>query len=180
MEFSYTSREESNGITQVLLFELFTYSCGKLYWKKKLSPKSRFKIGDEAGGKNDKRKDIYIRVKIKGSFYNRNRLIFLFHKGYLPEFIDHIDTIKTNDEIENLRECTGSQNQCNKKLSKANKTGIKGVRLISTNINLPYQARVVFDKKLILNKCFEKIEDAEKACVNAREKYHGEFVNHGI
>jgi len=54
-------------------------------------------------------------------------LIFLYHHGYLPKFVDHIDGNKKNNRIENLREATKSQNAMNQKVSTRNTSGIKGV-----------------------------------------------------
>jgi len=43
-----------------------------------------------------------------------HRLIFLYHHGYMPDQIDHINRVKTDNRIENLRECTHSQNILNR------------------------------------------------------------------
>lgn len=51
----------------------------------------------------------------------------MFHHGYLPGEIDHINNIKMDNRIENLREADRSRNCMNKNITKSNKTGFKGV-----------------------------------------------------
>jgi len=69
----------------------------------------------------------YLSVYVNGSPFRVHRLIFLYHKGYLPKYLDHIDGDTLNNKIENLRPCTNSENLMNAKLSKLNTSGIKGV-----------------------------------------------------
>ncbi|MEW4959716.1 HNH endonuclease, partial [Enterobacter cloacae subsp. cloacae] len=48
--------------------------------------------------------------------------------GYLPEQeVDHINRIRSDNRIENLRLATRSENAKNKEKSKANTSGFKGV-----------------------------------------------------
>lgn len=100
-------------ITQNYLKELFDYRDGELYWKK--SGKGR-KIGKPAGSE---RKDGYRAIRINGKLYLTHRLIFLWHYGCLPEFLDHIDRNPSNNNITNLREATKSQNTMNQKKRKS-------------------------------------------------------------
>jgi hypothetical protein len=45
--------------------------------------------------------------------YVEHRLIWLYHYGYFPEEVDHINHIKTDNRIENLRECCRTFNNGN-------------------------------------------------------------------
>lgn len=57
-----------------------------------------------------------------------HRLAWLLHYGEWPsQPIDHINGIKTDNSIRNLRLCSLSQNQFNKPTQKNNTTGVKGV-----------------------------------------------------
>ena len=110
----YVSREELNGITQELLKHLFRYEDGKLFW---LPNHKRYGIkNDEAGHvklyRNGERR---CNIGINRSFYKRNRLVFLYHNGYLTEAIDHINCDPTDDRIENLRAADFSKNMGNRK-----------------------------------------------------------------
>ena len=92
--------------------ELFDYRDGNLYWKK--SGRGR-KFGTPAGSVLT---NGYRHVWINGKMYYTHRLIFLYHRDYLPKFLDHIDGNKSNNSINNLREATIQENGMNKKKSK--------------------------------------------------------------
>lgn len=103
-------------ITQELLKQHFEYKYGFLYMKKRF-PSSGGKqaiLGVKMGCKN---KAGYWVIWLNKKTHYTHRLIFLFHHGYLPEFIDHIDGDRSNCKIENLRAATRSQNNSNKKPS---------------------------------------------------------------
>jgi hypothetical protein len=102
-----------NELSKDLLKELFDYRNGDLYWK--VLNSNRIKIGDLAGSVN---KDGYRRIGINGGLYLSHRLIFLYHRDYLPEFLDHIDGNRLNNSIVNLREATNQENGMNKKKEK--------------------------------------------------------------
>lgn len=101
-------------ITQNLLKELFDYRDGELYWK--VAKARRVKIGDHAGYVSS---GGYRQISINDKYYYAHRLVFLYHHGYLPEFLDHVDGDPTNNSIDNLREATIRQNGMNRKKSKS-------------------------------------------------------------
>ena len=102
-----------NELTQAYVRYLFDCRDGELYWKE--SGKGR-KIGVPAG---TIRKDGYRQIMINDKLYLAHRLIFLFRRGYLPEFLDHIDGNRLNNDISNLREATRAQNNRNQKKHKS-------------------------------------------------------------
>ena len=55
-----------------------------------------------------------------------HRLAFLYMKGTIPEYVDHINRIRTDNRWLNLRACTSSENTLNKKLG-TNKSGFPGI-----------------------------------------------------
>ena len=97
-------------LTQDLVKELFKYKDGFLYWKNINQYCHNRKNGDKVG--NIESIGYYV-TSINNKKYKLHRLIFLYHHGYLPEFIDHIDNNKINNKIENLREATRLQNNRN-------------------------------------------------------------------
>jgi len=159
-------------ITQDQVKELFSYRDGVLI--RKTAPANSVNIGDVAGyiGTNG-----YLRICILGKYYLAHRIIFLMFNGYLPKAIDHIDGDKSNNKVENIRECTTNQNQYNAKLRKDNKSGYKGINLDKRN--KMWHARIMVDGKRIHLGYFDDPEVAEKEVRIARIKYHGEFANHG-
>ena len=112
----------------------------------------------------------YIMVKINNRRYALHRVIFLWHHGYMPENeVDHIDRNKVNNKIENLREVSKQCNLRNQGLSKANKTGIKGVQLKPSG---KYEAAIGVDRKRIYLGYFSDITDAAKARYKAEIDYN--------
>jgi hypothetical protein len=64
----------------------------------------------------------------KAKRYLAHRLVWLWHFGEWPsEQLDHINGVKWDNRIENLRLATASQNGCNRGAQKNNTTGYKGV-----------------------------------------------------
>jgi len=103
--------------------ELFNYRPdGNLIWKVSKGGK---KIGSIAGPKT---KVGYSFIKIDGKDYRAHRLIWLWHHGYTPECgLDHINRIKHDNRIENLRESSQQCNLRNTDNFRDNTSGVKGV-----------------------------------------------------
>lgn len=111
-------------LTQKRLKELLTYcpTTGQMTWS---VDRSRKKAGARAG---HRRLDGYFVVGIDGKLYLRHRLAWLYVNGVWPTAsIDHVNGIKGDDRLENLREAEHSQNIANSKRHTDNKAGIKGV-----------------------------------------------------
>ena len=90
------------------LHRLFRYDSetGKLYWK--ISPISKVKIGDEAGSLKGSG---YRYVCIKSKNYRLHRVVYkMCHKVEPLAILDHINGIKTDNRIENLREIDHGHN----------------------------------------------------------------------
>ena len=90
------------------LHRLFRYDreTGKLYWK--ISTTNSIKVGDEAGCLHPQG---YIRVRIQSKLYSIHRIIYkMCHKVEPPTYLDHINQIKTDNRLENLREIDNGHN----------------------------------------------------------------------
>lgn len=157
-------------ITQELLHSLFEYKDGILY-----SKIDRFKtcirIGSPIGNICLKG---YVRTCINYKTYKVHRLIFMMFYGYMPTGLDHINGIKTDNRIENLREATLSENQWNKTKTKRNTSGFKGITLEDGR----WRVRIGLNRKNINIGVFDDIELAELVAIEARNKYHGNFAKH--
>lgn len=156
-------------ITQKILNGLFRYFDGDLYRIKSAGGKMK---DSKAGFSHNSG---YLALKISGLTYLTHRVIFLLHHGYMPAIVDHIDGNPLNNKIENLRECTISQNGHNRKLNKNSSHGVKGVRLTTSG---KWQVRLSIDKKMKQFGSFEDLELAELVAIEARNKYHGNFARH--
>ena len=103
---------------------LLRYEGGDLFWIE--SPNSLVSAGQKAG---TLRSDGYIGIFIKGTYYFAHRTIWEMFNGEIPAglVIDHIDGVRWNNRIENLRACTFQQNHFNRGKQSNNKSGFKGV-----------------------------------------------------
>ena len=157
-------------ITKDYLQELFEYKNGNLYWK---NTKGRVIGGSVAGTKSHR----YWQTCIDYKIYRNHKLIWIHHNDTNPEAIDHINGDTFDNRIENLRGCTNSQNQFNRKKNKNNISGIKGVSW-STQKN-KWRTRLVIKAKEHHIGFFDNLENAQLAIKIAREELHGAFANHG-
>ena len=85
--------------------------------------------------------------------------------------VDHIshETLKNTDD--NLRICTHSENQQNRKSATSNNKS-SGIRGVSWNISdKRWQVRISFNNKRIHLGNFIRVEEAEQAAKEARAKY---------
>jgi hypothetical protein len=160
-------------ITQNELKQLFEYKNGNLY---RLTTLGNYNVGMLAGGEKPKRSYRYIHIK--GANYLAHRLIYLYHHGIMPKFIDHIDENKVNNTIENLRPATHQQNCLNIGIKKSNTSGVKGVSWHPRDKVWMAQIRIEGKKVFLGN--YKDIAEAEKIVRLTRDKFHGEFINHGI
>ena len=159
-------------LTQNLLLELFEYRNGVLY--NKVQRGKVGKIGNEAGTLHHTGYKI---TSINGKSYPVHRIIFLLHNGYLPECIDHINRIKHDNRIENLRAATSSENQRNMSAFYFSKSGIKN---ISWNKKAEaWRVSIRNAGKLLYLGQYKDIELAELIAFEARNKFHKEFAYHG-
>ena len=158
-------------LTQEQANSLFHYSDGQLIRTSVISKKN--KVGDVAGllGKRG-----YLYITFYGKKHYVHRVIWLMHYGNLPKILDHIDGNRLNNRIENLRECTDSQNLCNSKIKSNNTSGVKGVYW--HKLKQKWTARISFNKKEYQMGYFNEKEDAINAVLEARPKIHKEFARH--
>lgn len=85
--------------------------------------------------------------------------------------IDHIDGNGLNNQKENLRICTRSENMRNRDKQADNLSGYKGVYKKDNR----YRAQITVEGKQIYLGSYQNIEDAVKAYNEASIKYHGKF-----
>lgn len=164
-------------MTQDEALALWEYQDGHLYWRENRGKRAR--AGDQAGCRHSSSNSgtQYIFVGYRRKTYQAHRIIFLMHRGYLPEQIDHIDGNGLNNDIENLRAATQVQNQHNKGTQKNNTSGFKGV---SWNKQAKkWRAQIWFDGKSHHLGFSDTPEAAHEAYKAAAMKLHKEFANFG-
>lgn len=129
-------------------------------------------IGSRAGWLNEG----YWRVSVDGLVYYACQIVWLMAYGYISQqTIDHRDTIKANDALNNLRLVTKGQNAVNSKMNCRNTTGFKGVSYC--NSTHKYRASISIDGQSKNLGRYSTPEEAHAAWASAAiEAYGAEFV----
>lgn len=112
-------------ITQSNLQDVLTYTpeTGEFSWI--VPPVGWIYQGDIAGSIN---KNGYRYITVNKKKYLAHRLVWLYVHGYLPEGdLDHVDRVRTNNKVENLREVSRQCNIRNSPNRVTNTSGVKGV-----------------------------------------------------
>lgn len=115
----------------------------------------------------------YRQLKFKGKRYLVHRIIFNMENGYLPEMVDHIDGNPQNNNPDNLRDVTPSQNMINRKLQNNNSAGHAGIDWMPRQKQ--WRAQIHIGGKKIYLGLRKSLVDAISLRKSAEEKYHGEF-----
>lgn len=152
-------------ITQSRLQELFSYENGNLIRAN----------GSIAGSVN---KRGYRVICIDYKIYKAHRLVFLYHHGYLPDQVDHINGEKDDNRIENLRPADNSKNMMNRGALKNNTSGYKNVYWDKESGK--WAVKVRLNRKLHNLGRFNDINSAIAAAHAGRNNLHGEYANHGV
>lgn len=163
-------------LTPEKLHELLEYDpeTGTLTWKCRGNPQwdarfagkaafTSYRNGYKAGG-------------IFNKMYDAHRIIWMMVHGEWPNTIDHINGVKDDNRIENLRNVTQAENCRNAKRTRNNKSGHNGVSW--SKGSRKWLAQIMVNRKCIYLGRFIDIEDAIAARA-AAEIEHGFHENHG-
>lgn len=141
-----------------LLREFVSYDpeTGILIWIKK---QTGWKASIEPGTiVSFKRKDGYLQLTVRSKKILAHRAAWALHYGEWPKkHLDHINRIKTDNRISNLRLATRSQNHHNK--AAKNNTGVSGVYKRKQR----FHAQIGHNGKLYHVGSFPSVEEAAKA-----------------
>lgn len=147
---------------------LFIYdkATGNLVYK---VAQGRRRPGDIAGSLTSTG---YREVTVNFISYRAHRLVWPIHYGEWPPFpLDHINCIKDDNRIENLRKADMFLNAQNKPISAQNTNGLKGVTIEGNR----FLAKICAHGKRIHLGSFLTAEEARRAYIDAVAKYHGDF-----
>lgn len=171
-------RKISEAIPVAELRRQFRYDpeTGLLFW---LTSYKHFHAGRIAGldvGRG------YLGIKISRRMCLAHRVAWAIYHGDWPEHqIDHINGDPSDNRISNLRHSTQSQNMGNRKISKNNRSGYKGVRKRTdcdrweAAIEMTGSAGRRNRKSRYLGS-FKTPQQAHAAYVAAAKEYFGEFA----
>ena len=161
-------------LTQARLKEVLHYDpeTGVFKWVVLIS---NVKAGAVAGSKHNKG---YLMISIDSKRYLSHRLAWFYIHGWWPtDQIDHINGVKDDNRLCNLREATPAENARNTGIRATNTSGYKGVSLRKEIKK--YAARVRHNGRCFFLGYFDCPKEAHAAYCAAAEKLNGEFMNDG-
>lgn len=155
-----------NELTQQRLKELLQYDpdTGNFFWK--VRSNSRANAGDLASKQSFCFG--YRQISIDGKTYRAHRLVwFYFHNKWPTHNIDHINGIREDNRIENLRDVTQKVNMQNLQKAKRNsKSGLLGVDWMPKNKK--WRAQIRIDGKKVYLGYFVTAQLAHEAYLKAK------------
>ena len=164
------AKDKEQGLTQAELRFRFNYDpeTGLFTYKVATSNNLCSKIGNVAGTLRDGK---YLVIVMDGYHYYSHRLAWFYTYGKWPSGeLDHKNTIKTDNRIDNLRPASG-RNQQNVSVRQDSKTGFKGV----TPFKGKFKAQIYRDYKPYYLGLYDTAEEAYAAyCsyANWRQRTH--------
>lgn len=148
--------------------ELLSYDpeTGVFTWK--VSRNNQIRAGMIAGkGLNS---EGYHRIFIDGKFYGAHRIAWFYMMGIWPDFVDHINWVKTDNRFANLRDVSNSVNQQNQR--KAHKHNLSGLLGVSAKESGRFSANIRLNGKRHYLGTFHTAEAAHAAYLNAKCELH--------
>jgi len=154
-------------------------ATGLMLWR--INKGGRRIAGREVG--RIRAKDGYRHVKIDGRMYLVHRLAWLYVHGVWPQgLLDHENTRRADNWIDNLRECTRSQNGANRPAQANNDAKTKGVhRVVWSGGRVMWKAQIYVTvegqrKRGEYLGCFETKQEASAAYSKRAVELFGEFA----
>ena len=150
---------------------LFFYdgSTGELRWR---IASGCIKAGSLVKSKDSKG---YLMVCVNKHHYKAHRIIWLMEKGsWPPGQIDHMNGMKSDNRLCNLRLATQKQNSANTGIRSSNKSGFKGVHYHRQSGK--WQASICFDGKLQYLGLYDTALEASIVYARELNTKHGEFA----
>ena len=152
----------------------YDYETGVLYWRRRVN--SRVPKTLEAG--TQRKSSGYLYVQVHGRLYPVHRVVMLMCYGFYGEGleVDHINHVRNDNRLVNLRFVTHGENMRNKSVSSKSTTGVTGVDF--SKAHKKYRARIRVNRKLIFLGYFDTLEAAAAARAEANLKFNFNN-NHG-
>ncbi|UNY40262.1 HNH endonuclease [Paracoccus phage vB_PmaP_KLEP18-1] len=118
----------------------------------------------------------YRHGKINGKLVLAHRVAWVIHFGSAPDHIDHVNGVRSDNRIANLRSVTPSENMRNKAVYRTNLSGHAGVRW-SEGME-KWNASIRRDGRRLHLGFFDDLADAVSARKSAEARF-GYHANHG-
>ncbi|WAX10801.1 hypothetical protein BV739P1_00002 [Phocaeicola phage BV739P1] len=155
--------------------ELFAYDreTGIIKWRKRTCNRQRSNMVAGYTSSNG-----YIQIRFSGKLYYGHRIAMLLAYGFCDDEmeIDHINHVRNDNRLVNLRFVTRTENLRNQSRRSNNTTGVTGVYY--DKARRKYKAQIRVDGADIHLGYLSTLEEAAKARKDADIKYNFN-VNHG-
>ena len=157
--------------------ELFVYDreTGIIKWRKRTSNGRRKNL---VAGSTNFNGDGYTQINLKGKLYKAHRIAMLLAYGFYGDKleVDHINHVRDDNRLSNLRFVTRTGNQRNRSRNSNNTTGVIGVYYHKASRK--YMAYIKADGLRIHLGYFSTLEEAAEVRKAAEIKYRYN-TNHG-
>lgn len=161
-------------ITQSELKQLLHYDPQTGWFTWLVCNSNRAAVGSPAGAT---RPDGYVKIGLHGKPNLAHRLAWLYVYGDWPsKHLDHINGIRNDNRICNLREASTLENNLNKGLQSNNTSGQKGVYW--DKVNQKWYARGKVSGKSHHLGRFKSFSEASSAFQLFAKQHYGEFYRH--
>lgn len=162
------------GYREALKLFRYDYETGVLYWRWRVN--NRVPKTLEAGRKSSS--SGYLDVQVHDRYYSVHRVVMLMCYGFYGEGleVDHINHVRNDNRLFNLRFVTHGENTRNQSLSSKNTSGVTGVSFLKARKK--YRAQIKVDRENIYLGIFETLEEAAAARAEANLKFKFNS-NHG-
>ena len=154
-------------LTAEHLRSILNYDPETGIFTRKVRTSRSVRAGDVAGSVSG---NGYLQISVQSRLYHAHRLAWLYVYGEWPkDQIDHINRIRTDNRIANLREVTHKQNNQNKSKPSNNTSGYPGVYWYKQSSK--WQAKIKHNQKSIHLGHFSILEEALSARKAAEKLY---------
>ena len=158
-------------ITPAQVREFLHYDPDTGVFTRRIS-RGRWRSGTIAGSSHS---EGYWMIRLNGASCLAHRLAWIYMTGEWPKAdIDHINMIRSDNRIANLREASRSENNANTGHRKSNKTGLKGASFESFTGR--YKAQIKKGGVLHTIGRFDTPEEAHKAYQIKAAELFGQFA----
>lgn len=163
-------------LTAARLRELLDYSATTGVFRWRVATSGKREVGGVAGCQE---RSGYLKIGVDGKLYFAHRLAWLHHYGEWPDpAIDHINGIRTDNRIVNLRAVGPDINSQNRRsANRGNTSGLLGVSW--SNHHGKWIAQILAKGRKVMLGAFENRGDAYAAYLTAKNELHpGNTLRH--